>query len=257
MLRKLIKYEFKASGRILLPIFIATFVLALLSGIFNTSYIYNNAPFNFAVTLVQMIFIMFVIAISIICIVVPVYRFKKNLFDSEGYLMHTLPVKPHTHITSKLIVAVIYQVIGAVVAILSVAVFLIFADAFQDIDLTELKELLAEYQNDVIIYIVEIILLLLSYLVHTTMVFFSAISIGHSANKHRVAKSVGVYILIYFAEQFIRAVIPTNLFDIEGLLNETSYLYSAVFLQIVIFIIFTAALYALTNYFMKAKLNLQ
>ena len=92
------------------------------------------------------------------------------------------------------------------------------------------------------------------------MVFFSAISIGHSANKHKVAKSVGVYILIYFAEQFIRAMLPTNLFDIEGLLNElglNSFLYLAILLQIMILIIFTAALYALTNYFMKAKLNLQ
>lgn len=207
---------------------------------------------------------MFVIAISIICIVVPIYRFKKNLFDSEGYLMHTLPVKPHTHITSKLIVAVVCQVIGAIVAILSAAVFLILAGAFQELDLTLVKEafdmVMADYRNEVIICSIEIILLYLGYLVHTNMVFFLAISIGHSANKHKVAKSVGVYIGIFFAEQFISSVVSKVLTDFDNPLNTFGIEHWYHFILIVPIIgnvLFTVALYALTNYFMKAKLNLQ
>ena len=64
----------------------------------------QNAPI--VGTLMVMLYIFGIIAIGIITIVVLVMRFYKNLFTSEGYLMHTLPVKASQHLNSKLIVAV-------------------------------------------------------------------------------------------------------------------------------------------------------
>ena len=46
-------------------------------------------------------------------------RFYKNLLSGEGYLMHTLPVRPWQHIASKLIAAVVWTVLSFFVVCVS------------------------------------------------------------------------------------------------------------------------------------------
>ncbi len=51
-----------------------------------------------------------------------IQRFNKNLLSDEGYLMHTLPVKPWKHIASKLLASMLWMIGSVVVALISILV---------------------------------------------------------------------------------------------------------------------------------------
>ena len=111
MLGKLIKHEFRATARLMLPLFLVvillscfmrltasvlalgdgrSFVLRLLSGLFSTG------------------FVLSIFASLIFSVVMMVSRFYKNLMTDEGYLMFTLPVGVHSLLWSKLITAALF-----------------------------------------------------------------------------------------------------------------------------------------------------
>ena len=109
MLRKLLKHEFRATGRMMLPLFLillATSVGANLSirGMLDT----DNRFLNILGSLLIVAFVVAVIGVCVMSMVVMVQRFYKNLLQDEGYVMMTLPVSTHQHIWSKLIVSAVW-----------------------------------------------------------------------------------------------------------------------------------------------------
>ncbi len=267
MLGKLIKYEFKASGRILFPIYIATPALALISGFFYM--IPDGAKesvdlLKFITVLMMTLYgfcVFFEIAIGVI---VSVFRFKGNLFGSEGYLMNTLPVKTNEHITSKLIVSVLYQIIGIAVAFISGILFFGLTGFYEFIDLKyffyEFYELLLLYPASTIAYMTEGILLIIASLSCAMLTFFASISIGHSANTKKVAKSVWAYIGFYWITQiigFIFMQIVVELPFIEAWMNSEYAGHILLTGGILAEVIYGSIYYLITNYFMEKRLNLQ
>lgn len=108
MLRKLLKHEFRATGRVILPIF----GLLLLSAVGANLSIrgMTNAQSTFLNTLgtiLIMLFFLAIIAVGIVALAVMVSRFYKNLLQDEGYVMMTLPVSIHQQVWSKLIVSTV------------------------------------------------------------------------------------------------------------------------------------------------------
>lgn len=112
MLGKLIKYDLISVSKILFPLHLALLVVTVLGRLSMALNLPQNAPL--IVSLMLMLYIFGIIAIGIITLVVLVMRFYKNLFTSEGYLMHTLPVKASQHLNSKLIVAVLWSILDCV-----------------------------------------------------------------------------------------------------------------------------------------------
>ena len=51
-------------------------------------------------------------------LIIQIQRFSKNLLGDEGYLMFTLPASVSQHITAKLVVAVLLDVLSVAAAIL-------------------------------------------------------------------------------------------------------------------------------------------
>ena len=116
MLKKLLKYEFYATGRYLLPLLAVLIVASAAAGlsirVLGTPDAGRAASVFAAIFVV--LFFLSVMALAAVTVVVIVYRFYKNLLGSEGYLMHTLPVTLHQLIWSKLIAAVVWMAVTSV-----------------------------------------------------------------------------------------------------------------------------------------------
>lgn len=117
MLRKLCKYELMASGRTYLVGYGATLALALLTGLFVTLKVIDGVVAGSMIAYVLVIWVMLVLAL-----VQSISRFKKNLLQGEGYLMHTLPVSTWQLILSKLLTGLLLMVGTVVVAAVSVGI---------------------------------------------------------------------------------------------------------------------------------------
>ena len=102
MLRKLLKYEFAATGRYLLPLLCLLLVMAAAAGL-SIRILSAGQAGRAAAALAAIFVVLFflsVMALAAVTVVLIVYRFYRNLLCSEGYLMHTLPVSVHQLICS-------------------------------------------------------------------------------------------------------------------------------------------------------------
>ena len=116
MLRKLMKHEFRATGRIMLPVFALVLLASLGANLSIRGMLDSDSSFLSTLgTILIMLFTMAVIAVGIIAFFLMINRFYKNLLQDEGYVMMTLPVSIHQQLWSKLIVSTVWFAATAVV----------------------------------------------------------------------------------------------------------------------------------------------
>ena len=99
MLIKLMKHEFRATGRIMLPLYLVLLVTAVganftTRGLLSTQY----KLLDVLGALLVMAFVVAIMGVCVMSMVVMVQRFYKNLLGDEGYVMMTLPVSVHQQI---------------------------------------------------------------------------------------------------------------------------------------------------------------
>ncbi len=204
MLGKLLKYEFRATGRSMLPVL---GVMALLVALANISVrvLDRNIGGFLAVLFGLLIFaaVVAVIAAEIMPIVVMVTRFYRNLLSNEGYLMHTLPASVHSLVWSKLIVSCVWMLLTNLVVFL-----LAFASMMHLGDLS-LGQILAGFPSfaeiraaleqmgvsggDVTLLLVEMALIVVLAQLAACLHFYAAMSLGHMFTKHK-----GLYSVLFF-----------------------------------------------------------
>lgn len=263
MLGKLIKYEWKSMGRILFPLFGITLFMSLLSGV-GLKYWDSLSKITFMNMLVIVIGVLFAVIIFATLagpFVVSIYRFKKNLFDGEGYLMNTLPVSSEQNIVAKMIVSVIFEILAFVAATLSGLVFsavLSYIDAGAIIH-SIYNEILPYVTPDMYGASLELAVLCIAGFVAFNSAIYAAIAIGHSAAERKVLKSVGAYVLIYMATQIVSGtvIIPLAARMEAGGMNPVRFMELVFALAILIEVVYSLVWFAVTDYFMKKKLNLQ
>lgn len=116
MLRKLLKYEFKATGLRFLSSFAVYIVvvgaLLLFSNIAGSSW---QALALFLISLC-------IFGLFIVLFLTLFQRYNANLYGSEGYLMFTLPVKGRMLLLSKLISAFVWVILYGIVSALTVSI---------------------------------------------------------------------------------------------------------------------------------------
>lgn len=222
MLGKLLKHEFRAVGRTMLPVVV---VLIVLAGLANISIHYiENVRSDFVELVLGLFIAAFVFGIIVavvMALVVMIERFYKNLLKDEGYLMMTLPVNVHALVWSKLIVSfvwfvitalVVYAVIGLTVANLA---SLDIAEMFRD--MPSLRELLDSlYQSTGITggrlagFFAEIFVLIIVSCLCTCLHFYAAMSLGHCFANNKVLLSIVFFVAISFVFSLL-----TPLFGME------------------------------------------
>lgn len=256
MLRKLMKYEFKATGRIMLPLYGALLGFSIINKIFiGTNLDEVNMDFLGGVPAVITMIGYFVtmVAVFVGTLFITLQRFYKNLFGDEGYLMNTIPVKSSQNIVNKLIVSIVWTIISGLIAAMS-----IFVMAYQP---GALKEIIREFKNIYpeiglnIIGIIEFIIFGIISLAHQIMMLYASLSIGQLFKSKKLLGGFAGFMILSIAQQSIIGIGITMLIATGNYINISPQY--AILCAIIVCLIFFTILFCITNYIMKNKLNLE
>lgn len=129
MLRKLLKYDFRALNRFLVIIHIILLALALLGRIALQASVISLGEIGiagtFGIFLIIVYVVMILAAIFVTQILVAVW-FYRNLYSDEGYLTHTLPVSEGELLTSKVIAGSAWLFVDQLLVAASLGILLLF-----------------------------------------------------------------------------------------------------------------------------------
>ena len=272
MLRKLMKHEFRATGRIMLPLFLILLVTAVGANFSVRGMLDTDSRFlNVLGALLVMAFVIAIMGVCVMSMVVMVQRFYKNLLQDEGYVMMTLPVSTHQHIWSKLIVSAVWFALTIVMVCVASLIM-----AFDISAIEEIGDLFRElFQYATAYYAlngtaIAAELLVVCFLGSCAMClhFYTALAIGHSFSGHKMAWSVAWYFIIQFAVQFVGGMLVvlldeswlhhlllgwTDSWKISGM----AAVHFGMCVLIVGELVYGAVFYLLTTYFLKRRLNLE
>lgn len=271
MLGKLLKYEFKATGRTFLPLYGSVLVLAIINKIFY-SIAWHGSSYSFPLELTTMLASMlygFVIcAIFVMTLIVTIQRFHKNLLGDEGYLMFTLPVKPWQHITSKMIVASVWFIVSVFITGLSGLLIGLSWDMVTQLpgDLIDIMRMFSEeFGGHWVLYGLELAVLGLLFLASGILMLYAAMSVGHLLNRHRMLGAFGAFLGLSFISQLITGLVIDGVGRLTNGRALMSFLNSHQFASIHIVMLLTMAWCALfaaayfcgSNWVLKRRLNLE
>ena len=204
MLRKLMKHELRATGRIMLPLFLLLLVTAVSANISTRTLLEAD---NRALNALGMLFMTaFALAIAAVCIMscaLMVYRFYKNLLQDEGYVMMTLPVSVHQQLISKLLVSMIWFVLS-MLAVMAAFFILAYQVGIVKEIANVIKAMFSEvfesgYAFDATLFVFEITVLIFFSAVTACLHFYLALAIGHSFPDKKLLWSVVFYFVIQMA----------------------------------------------------------
>ena len=232
MLGKLMKHEFRATARIMLPVMGAMAALALLANLSIRGLAGNLSDVPMLKILFTLIIIFFgaaVIATVVMSLVIMVSRFYRNLLKDEGYLMFTLPVSVHELIWSKLIVSLVWFLATGLL------IFLVMALMALNLSHTNLEMILkqlpswseiigwldqAGVRGQVITFLVQTVLGTLIGILAACLHFYAAMALGHMFSKDKVLLSIVFFVGISFAFNLMEmgyGVVGFGLSDLENL----------------------------------------
>lgn len=258
MLGKLIKYEFKATGRIFLPMFAALLIVAAFNRLFIS--------LNFAIPSIigTTISVILIIGVFVLTLIITIQRFYKNLLSSEGYLMFTLPVKSDSLIWSKLIVATIWSIASVIIVVLAISIMAITGIDIRDI-INGFSELIIHLQlgsANLILYGIEFITLIVLSLFSGILMLYACMALSLLVNKHRGLCAFGVFIIFNIITQVISvlAIIIGIELELDNLFQSLSIVQMAHVVLIasnIISLVSSAVCYILTRLMLTRKLNLE
>ena len=260
MLRKLMRYEFKATGRVFLPLLAALLILSLVNKLL--SYLPVDAP-QVIGTVVSVILM---VGIMVLTFIITLQRFRNNLLSSEGYLMMTLPVKTDSLILSKMFVAAIWSVASALVVIISIMIMAVSEFNFSDIIefFRNIGGLIRISPAATVAYTIEAIIGIALSLFAGILLLYACMSLSMLVNKRRGLFTFGAFIVITTAIQVVStALIAVGaVLGVNGWLNSSSIsLFWQIQLVVIILLLLEAAMcavfYFITRYMLKNRLNLQ
>ena len=192
------KYEFRSVIRQIGLLWAATPVMALIFMLIDKFYMQSEAFETGTSALGSTLQIIsgFVyagvfIALIVATILIILQRFYKGLLRDEGYLMHTLPVKPWQLITAKGFTAFVVVIISGIIAVISI--FFLMGVSFSISDLGELLgDIFGMYSNEpvYILYTLEVVLLMALSILKSIYKTYASMSIGQLSGNHKIMVSV-------------------------------------------------------------------
>lgn len=269
MLRKLMKHEFRATARLMLPLYLAALVLALLSrlGDLATQHIAVSG-FDILDLLYGIITVGFaaaLIAVPVAAFILMILRFRSNLLADEGYVMFTLPVSTHQLVWSKLLVSLVWFV-GAVVvdalAMIVLAADRAFFRNFREILSNVLNNLTQPDQallGHAVGYTAEFLLLCLVGCILCCLIFYAPLAIGHSFDRRKMFLSVVFFFVIQVAMEIISVGGANLLFPLvnDVTVSPALSIHAGLWGLILCAAVFAGILYCITIRMLHRHLNLE
>lgn len=263
MLGKLLKYDFKNLYKTLLPIYLITLVITILTVILNnlsdTSNLFStiNALMMLSYTIILMVLVIGTFFLSI-------RDFYRDFATERGYLTNTLPVKKSAIITSKFITSVVTMLSSIIVMFISILILVIgngewttfansFANFFKDIP------------GDAVVMLILMTVLMIAAYISGLAVCYLSIALGQLKNNNKLSFSFLAYIILYiiyemyftFALTFIGVISPDFVSSLDSEITVISSVNILFGILIGLVIVFTAVVTPITNYILKNKLNLE
>jgi hypothetical protein len=205
MLNKLIKHEFKATARLLLPLYLVLLVLTIVDRIALS--VELNGTLGIIPGFATFAYFLSILAIVVVTFVIIILRFYKNLMTDEGYLMFTLPVKPQQIIFSKLLVSIVWNIVSILLILVSLLGVFITKDRFDmliDGFVQVMDGLRSEFGATYIaLFITEFTVLVIFGLINNILIIYLSIAVGQLFNGHKVLGSFAAYIGISTALQIL------------------------------------------------------
>lgn len=271
MLGKLLKHEWNATMKVLLPANGVVILFTILGRIMLGLKIFeiDNEIIGAVGGLCLAVYILSLFAVSIACIIYIAIRFYKTVYTDEGYLLHTLPVTSTEITWSKMLIGTMWSLITCIVVIASVLVLVtgsVSAEDFRAIYREARINLLSTHFGSVFTgWMIFGIFFAILNCFYSTLWLFASISFGQLITKHKVLGAFIGYAIGYFMAQIVSIVVLL----VSGTMNKAllmeenvgfdsiiSYFNSVFGISFVITLIFTILYYLFTSYMMRRRLNL-
>ena len=265
MLGKLMKYEWKATVRIFLPLYGAILLFALITRLFwevNSRY----TPMEIPAFMSALLYSMLILGTFAVTVFVMIQRFYKSLLGHEGYLMFTLPVQPYQHILSKLIVAFLWIVASFLWTLLSVFFMAVSPELLYALQ-AAVHSFLSQITGIGWQALAGVLVMLLASLAAGILMVYTASAIGHLSGRHRLLCSFAAYLGLNFAVQFLNLMViliwaacnSGSLFGMQPLLeiNTVPLGIQLIWSFSGIYVLYAVVFFIVTNLILKRKLNLE
>ncbi len=271
MLGKLLKYELKSTARIFFPAFAAVLVLSICNKLSMTFLPDRGTPFEISQMLLLLLYIFMIIAALVLCLIITVQRFYKNLLGPEGYLMFTLPVKPALHILSKGITALLWLASTVLVIFASIFILMPEYDWIPDLfrELSQMGQVVYA-ETGLRLWIVCLLggAVVIAGCCNLILEIYAAISIGQLSNSRKLLCAFAAYVGIDIVEQTINSILLAVLFlpsfraifDIpKGQLDQQmpGYVLAILVMALVTECAYAAGCFFGTRWLLEKKLNLE
>ncbi|MBQ2061527.1 MAG: hypothetical protein II458_02530 [Oscillospiraceae bacterium] len=268
MLSKLLKHEYRATARIMLPIYVLVAGASLLFNVFmRLADKYDNVALEFFRITSVSIYGMTLLGALVVTFGLMVFRFYKNYMTDEGYLMFTLPVSTSQLILSKLLVAMTWTVLTALAVGLGV-----FLGCLGLFDWNEVLPAISDALSPLLGILPSSYLPLMGVnlfvsAVSNFLLIYAAISLGHSFANKKILLSVVFYFAFNAGIRSVSSILGIFLAVISdkgtlfsGEASEawfSSYTTLSSILSITLGVIFAVVFYIVTRLLLKKRLNLQ
>ena len=282
MLRKSIKHEFRATARVMLPVYLAILSLSVVAH-FTMNVLSHGDRYSTVLRLISGVttgvFFIGLVAAGIGTIALTVIRFDHSMLSDEGYLTMTLPVSTHKLISAKLLVSIVWYVLTMIAVLAALLIALLDSGDWGGVFQGAANFLKAVWQvlptlesgmvAGLIVCGIELFLCLILGAALTSLLIYAAMAIGHSFNKHKSLLS-GVFVYVFFHITQIIGLL-SGVFIIGGMFEKFEHAYDVgelleasmtpyiliIGVALLLLLAGCAIYYFLTHYFLTKKLNLE
>ena len=264
MFGKLLKYDFRSMWKQFAFIWPAALVLAVVNRFTLDGLDSSSSVGETTAGVAMLVYVAILMAMFIVAVIFTIQRFYKGLLGDEGYLMHTLPVKPWQLVASKLLCAVAATAVNVAVAILSMLLIIPWSKEDVQEVLQAFRYLFSHWNiqaTEMTVAVLEFALCTLVSLAVGYLHLYLAMALGHLFNKNRVAMSVVAFIALQVVVSILgNMILPPINELISPLVHNFQGLegfHAAMWFGIAIELAASAVYFAGTNYILHHRLNLE
>lgn len=283
MLGKLLKHDFKSTGKVLIPLNLLLVIVTIIGSVLlGTKILQRDEMLPLAIILL-FTYILVLFAISIITSIFLVVSYYRNMFSSQGYLTFTLPASTWSIFNSKVITGFCWILVTTLLTFLSAITLIGSACGFENLGSvisvvfsTDLSSgsvngatVLAMIGYTPMQFLLLMILMFLAACFYTISVCYGSVTIGQLYAKHKVVGAILAYVVIYFLVQIITSTFmmlnsfrsmfaETDIYASEtGVADMIQSIYKPLFpTMILIYLVIGTACYVASVIILKKKVNL-
>lgn len=264
MFAKLIKYEWKSTGRLICLLngymILITIIGSIVVTLFPLSSGTPNNILNLLYPILSTIYFLSFFAVAIGVMLYLCIHMYQSTYKDEAYLTHTLPVSCDQLILSKVLYYFLVMLITSIIMALSC--FLLFFKSSLSLQMcyAGLNEVCSVFQVSIPGMIIFTVTYILLSLLFSILSILAAMAIGQGFSNHRISGSILSYGAIYMINQIISFIflICNGFLTIATQDNVPSFFFHRIFLFSLIFTGTESILfYLIIRFRIEKKLNLE